>query len=193
LTGAGSSCNSRVIQHDRVLDDGQLLWSLLRRGEPRVERPQGCLVGGRGLAAALVVIGLSVEQQPVEPRGRVVLRLPATGAAAAIDGTAVAATAVAPAASERHDGPADDATQRSTSEPGVVVGIVIKLIVRRPAPRTGAQRVPVQPPVHHRVDGRVGVAQQHSGHGDQPVDRAPVAAGVVSVTVFVDIAVLWRR
>lgn len=73
LTGAGSSCNSRVIQHDRVLDDGQLLWSLLRSGEPRVERPQRRLVGGRRLATALVAVGLSVEQQPVEPCRRVVL------------------------------------------------------------------------------------------------------------------------
>lgn len=73
LTGVGSNSNLSVIQHDRVLDDGQLLWPLLRGGEPRVERAQGCFVGGRRLAAALVVVGLSVEQQSVEPCRRVVL------------------------------------------------------------------------------------------------------------------------
>jgi len=145
-----------------------------------------------------MVVGLPVEQQPVEPGGRVVLRLPATGAAGAVHGTAARATAVAPAASERRDGAADDAAQRSASEASgavtvvVTAVVVVELIVGRPAPRTGAQRVPVEPPVGHGVDGRMGVAQQQSGHGGQPVDGGS-AVDVVVVVVVVYVAVVRRR
>jgi len=125
----GGGCDSSVIQHDGILDDGQLLRSLLRRGKLRVERSQGRLVGGRRLTAALMVVGLPVEQQPVEPGGRVVLRLPATGAAGTVHGTAARATAVAPAASERRDGAADDAAQRSASEASEAVTVVVTAVV----------------------------------------------------------------
>lgn len=177
--------------------------SLFGGGETGVERPQGGLVGGRRLPAALVIVGLP-EQQPVEPGGRVVVRLPATDAAlvAAAAGAvqhaaafAIAVTAApAPATGQRQDGAADQvaessraATANPLAGPVLVAAavVVVELVVRRPAPRTGLQRVPVQPPIHHRVDGRMGVAQQQSGHGHQPVygstARTAAGGGVVVV------------
>jgi len=94
---------SRIIEHDGVLEDGQLLGTLFGCGKTRIEGSQGGLVGGRRLTTALMVVRLP-EQQPVESGWRVVVRLPATAAAfvtaactSAIHGTAVATTAIAPA------------------------------------------------------------------------------------------------
>lgn len=181
---------SRVVKHDGILDDRQLLGSLLGGGESGVERAQRRLVGGRRLPAALMVVRLP-EQQPVEARRRVVLRLPATGAAAAVDATAVRAAAVTAAATERERGAAEHATERAATETvgrsRVVIGIVlVVLVARAPAPRACAHCVPVQPPVHHRVDGRVGVAQQQGDNRQQPVDRRHASPGTAVCVVVVD-------
>jgi len=127
----------------------------------------------------------------------VVVRLPATTAAfvatdsctRAITGTAVTAisvaSAVATVATKRQQGAANRATKRSATERySLVVVAVVELFVRGPAPRARSQRVPVQPPVHHRVNGRMGVTDQKRGHGYQP------AHGFITVAVDV---VLGRR
>lgn len=148
-----------------------------------------------------MVVGLP-EQQPVEPGGRVVVRLPATGAAlvAATAGAVQYAAAVAAmvtatvtaATGQRQYGAADQVAERTTAATAnpfagpVVVGtvVVVEIVVRRPAPRTDLQRMPVQPPIHHRVDGRMGVAQQQSDHGYQPVYSFTTRAAGGAVVVL---------